>query len=66
MSISYDDKAGTLTIGAREGSYKGMASTRTIRVRWFTPGKARVLNLDGSVDATLNYSGKPLTVSAPK
>jgi alpha-D-xyloside xylohydrolase len=59
IPLRYDQATGTLTIGAREGSYTGMARSRTIRVRWITPG--RPLDLD-SADETLTYTGAPVTV----
>ena len=59
IPLQYDEATRTLTIGAREGSYGGMAKTRTISVRWIKPGRA--LDLD-SADQTLTYTGAPLTV----
>jgi alpha-D-xyloside xylohydrolase len=57
IPLRYDEATRTLTIGAREGSYGGMAGTRTIRVRWITPG--RPLDLDAA-DLTVTYSGAPM------
>jgi alpha-D-xyloside xylohydrolase len=34
IPLRYDEASGALTIGARSGSYPGMATTREIRVRW--------------------------------
>jgi len=59
IPLRYDDRAKTLTVGAREGSWPGMAVTRTIRVRWITPGRS--LDLDAA-DDKLTYTGAPLTV----
>jgi alpha-D-xyloside xylohydrolase len=59
IPLAWNDSARTLTIGAREGSYPGMAGTRTIRIRWITPGRA--LNLDAA-DRTLTYTGAPVSV----
>lgn len=59
IPLRYDEATRTLTLGAREGSYPGMAPSRTIRVRWITPG--RPLDL-ASADQTLVYAGAPLTV----
>jgi alpha-D-xyloside xylohydrolase len=62
IPLRWDEATKTLTIGAREGSYAGMAGTRTINVRWMRPGRARVLAFDARPDATLTYDGTPQTV----
>ena len=59
IPLSYDEARRTLTIGAREGSWPGMARTRTIKVRWIRPG--RPLDLDAS-DASVSYNGARITV----
>ncbi|HEY5807831.1 MAG TPA: TIM-barrel domain-containing protein [Povalibacter sp.] len=61
IPVSYDDAAGTLTIGARAGSFPGMVATRTYNVRWITPGEVSASDLDAKPDATLEYSGEPVT-----
>ncbi|HVF17081.1 MAG TPA: TIM-barrel domain-containing protein, partial [Steroidobacteraceae bacterium] len=60
ISMQYDDASGELLIGARNGSYEGMPKTRTLNVRWITPGEANAANLDTASDATLEYSGQPI------
>jgi alpha-D-xyloside xylohydrolase len=40
IPLSYNDKTGVLTIGARTGSFKGMVDKRTFRVRFITPGQS--------------------------
>ena len=64
VPVSYDEASRTLTIGAREGSYPGMAAKRTINVRWIGPQRARALAFDSS-DATIAYDGKAQTVRMP-
>ena len=59
IPFAWNDGAKTLIIGAREGSYSGMAGTRTIRIRWVRPG--RPLDLDAA-DLTVTYAGAPMTV----
>ena len=56
----WNERTKTLTIGAREGSYSGMAGKRVIKVRLISPG--RPLNLDAS-DKTVVYSGARLTMT---
>jgi alpha-D-xyloside xylohydrolase len=59
IALTWNERTQTLSIGAREGSYSGMAGKRTMRVRLITPGRA--LNLDAS-DKIVIYSGTPLAV----
>ncbi len=40
IPLSYNDKTGVLTIGARTGSFKGMVNKRTLRVRFITAGQS--------------------------
>jgi alpha-D-xyloside xylohydrolase len=61
IPIRYDDESGTLTIGAREGRYPGMAEKRTIRVRWIRPDRPRALDFD-SGDVTVAYDGTAKTM----
>jgi alpha-D-xyloside xylohydrolase len=63
IPIAYDDKSGTLSIGARSGAgYRGMKRDRAFRVRWITPGRA--LDLDAA-DTELRYDGRPARVRRP-
>jgi hypothetical protein len=39
-----------------------MAGRRVIRIRWMRPGAPSALALDAKADATVTYSGGPLTV----
>ncbi|MFL6759424.1 TIM-barrel domain-containing protein [Sphingomonas sp.] len=59
IPFAWNERRKTLTIGPRQGSYRGMAGTRVIKVRWVRPGTP--LNLDAS-DATITYTGAPITV----
>jgi alpha-D-xyloside xylohydrolase len=61
IPFRYDDKTGTVTIGARTGQYKGMPQTRQIKVRLLKPGVATRADMDSS-DKTVTYDGKPVTV----
>ena len=66
IPIRYDERTGTLTIGAREGSFPGMAARRTFHIRWTSPKRARPLDLDGRPDAVLAYSGAQVSVKAKR
>jgi alpha-D-xyloside xylohydrolase len=61
IPLTYDDRSGTLTIGAREGTFPGMTAKRTIRIRLLRPDRPRALAFDSS-DVTVAYDGKPQTV----
>jgi alpha-D-xyloside xylohydrolase len=58
IPLKYDDATGTLTIGARSGTYPGMPEKRTFNVRWIAPGEADAANLDAPADVSLEYSGQ--------
>ena len=62
IPMRYDDRTGTLTIGAREGRYTGMATSRTFNIRWMTGAKPRALDFDARADATVTYTGAQMVV----
>ena len=62
IPLRWDEASKTLTIGAREGSYPGMAGKRVIKLRWMKPGVPRALAFDAKADATITYDGKPQTI----
>ena len=54
IPLRYDAAKGTLTIGARTGSYPGMPEERTFNVRWIKDGaKAAVRSRCAKADATV-------------
>jgi alpha-D-xyloside xylohydrolase len=61
IPLRYDEASGTLTIGARAGSWPGMTERRTINVRWMRPDSP--LELDAAPDATIDYSGAQQSVT---
>jgi alpha-D-xyloside xylohydrolase len=61
VPMVWNDKAGTLTIGAREGRYAGMTESRVFHIRWVGPNAARGVDAEGA-DETVTYTGKPLTL----
>ena len=65
IPLRYDESSGTLTIGAREGSFPGMAARRTFHIRWMRPDAPRALDLDAQPDQTVAFDGKALTIKAP-
>lgn len=62
IPMRWDEAAGTLTIGAREGGYDGMTAARAFRVRFVGPRNGG-FNPDAPADRTIAYSGAPVTVS---
>jgi len=66
IPLRYDDASGTLSMGARSGSFPGLVATRTFNVRWISPGEADAANLDAHPDASQVYSGHPLQFIAPR
>ncbi len=61
IPLTYDDKTGALTIGARIGGYPGMVANRTFRVKFVRPGVATATGLD-SFDNEVAYSGAAVTI----
>ncbi len=64
IPIAYDDASGTVTIGAREGgSWEGMPTRRTLRIRWISEGKP--MTDDNGYDAEVTYTGTAIAVARP-
>jgi alpha-D-xyloside xylohydrolase len=63
IPFKWNERTKTLTIGMREGNgYPGMAATRAINIRWMRARAPRSLAFDAKPDASVTYSGAPLTV----
>jgi alpha-D-xyloside xylohydrolase len=62
IPLSWNERMGELSIGAREGSYPGMQERRTIRVRFVSGPRADAGALEPAADATVDYDGKAITV----
>jgi alpha-D-xyloside xylohydrolase len=62
IPISYDDKAGIVTIGQRLGQYKGMPGKRQVQVHVIRPGVSTSDHLDAAGDRTVTYEGKPVSI----
>jgi alpha-D-xyloside xylohydrolase len=62
IPLRWDERARTLTIGARTGSYPGMAERRTIRIVWHNADRPRPVELDGAADESVTYAGAELRV----
>jgi len=62
IPFEWDDKAGQLTIGARESSFEGMLVERTFHVVWVDEGHGVGVEPTQQPDAVVEYAGTPLTV----
>jgi alpha-D-xyloside xylohydrolase len=64
IPVRYDAAKGTLTIGERSGSFKGMPEKRTFKVRWIKAGAKPPADLDAVTDASVEYTGAETTVGS--
>jgi alpha-D-xyloside xylohydrolase len=62
IPIRYDAAADTLSIAARSGSFPGMPAKRTFAVRWIGANEARAADFAVAADATVEYSGQPVSL----
>jgi alpha-D-xyloside xylohydrolase len=65
VPITWNETAHKLTIGARRGSFPGLAAEREFRVVWVREGKGAGLPEPETADATVTYRGAAVEVSAP-
>ena len=66
ISLHWDERTRTLTLGKREGSFTGMLATRTFHLTWVRPGHGIGENADVTPDAVVVYAGQPLRLLAPR
>ncbi len=62
IPMTWNDKAGQLTIGARQGSFPGMVEHRKFRVVFVTPGHGAGPLESKDVDQEVAYDGQSVTV----
>src|SRR5690606_26429661 len=65
IPLAWDDAAGVLTIGAREGAYPGMPATRELRVRFVDGPRGDNGALEPAADVTVVYGGSEGGVERP-
>ena len=63
IPMAWDEKSRTLTLGKREGSFKGMLKQRTFNVVLVTPDKPAAFSFAPTPDRTVAYRGKTLKVT---
>jgi alpha-D-xyloside xylohydrolase len=62
FEFQWNDKAKTLTVGDRKGSFKGMLNERTFNVVLVKPGVGTGVEISTKIDKTVQYSGKKIQV----
>ncbi len=63
IQLAYDESSRTLTIGKREGNFKGMLKNRRFNVVVIDKNNPKPLNLDNPEGLMVNYDGKAITVN---
>ena len=63
IPFTWDDSSHSLTIGDREGTYPGMAQTRTFNIVFVGEHHGVGGELTPSVDKTISYSGKRIRIT---
>lgn len=66
IPILYEDQSGTLTIGERKGSFKGMLTQRTINVIWVKPETPIGIDSKAPTSQSVKYDGKSVRVTISK
>ncbi|MET3121287.1 alpha-D-xyloside xylohydrolase [Oxalobacteraceae bacterium GrIS 2.11] len=61
IPLSYNDRTGVVTIGARSGQYQGMVASRQFKVRFIKPGMSSAASLDQAA-RVVDYNGLAVTV----
>ncbi len=64
IPIHWDDKQGTLTIGARQGEFPGMLKERTFRIVWVKPNQGTGIAPTDKANAEIKYTGQKVEVKA--
>jgi alpha-D-xyloside xylohydrolase len=63
IPVNYDEATGALVVGARVGEFPGMATKRTIHVRWINGKSKNASNFDKDIATTITYNGAAITLS---
>lgn len=63
IRMRWDEERRSLTIGKREGGFSGMLERRTFNVVWVGEGHGGGLEPAKTIDKTIQYDGKPITIS---
>ncbi len=63
IPMAWDEKTQTLTLGERQGSFKGMLKERTFNIVLVTPDKPVEFSFAPTPDRTVAYTGKAVKVT---
>lgn len=63
IPIRWEESSGTLTIGARQGSFPGMASQQKFQVIWVDAKHGGGAEVSSSIDKYVVYSGSEVRVT---
>ena len=66
IPLTWNDAAGTLTIGPRQGKFPGMVRERTFRIVFVSEGHGNGVAETEPADQVVAYTGKTLAVKAGK
>jgi alpha-D-xyloside xylohydrolase len=66
IAFTWDDRAHNLTIAAREGSFEGMANTRTFHIVLVRPQHGAGENIEARPDASIQYTGARIQLHLAK
>jgi alpha-D-xyloside xylohydrolase len=62
IPINWNESAGTLELGKRAGSFKGMLKEHTFRVVWVAPDHGIGIATTKDADVIVHYTGKMVKV----
>jgi alpha-D-xyloside xylohydrolase len=62
IELHYDDAKGQLTLGKRQGEYKGMQKNISFQIRWIGAADGMAKSLTGPITQTIEYVGEELVV----
>ncbi|WP_245952561.1 TIM-barrel domain-containing protein [Chitinophaga skermanii] len=62
ITLQYNDNSKVLTIGQRQGNFKGMLTQRTFKIVWVNQVGAKPFDLEAAPNETLHYKGKEMVV----
>jgi alpha-D-xyloside xylohydrolase len=62
IPLRYDEASGTLTIGARKGTFPGMVANRVFNLRWISGPTANAMKFNAKPDQSVRYNGEAVEV----
>ena len=66
IPITWNEAQQQLIIGARKGSFPGMAANCTFNIVWVNSGHGNGEAVTATPDAVVSYAGNAISVHAPK